>query len=225
MDNQIPQTDTQKICIHCETPKQLNQFRKPTKNICMKCEIIKIQEKMLKFIYTDIGLEGLDTTLETIVCKSKYLTSTYSLPTDKAIEYILKGKAQVYRSDMIYRTDFEDENWIVRYEVLERDNYICHYCKKDTDETVDHIIPKSHDGDFTHENLVCCCHECNALRGDMKYKVFKRYFKNIKEKYDYEETQKIYRELKYKENLGKKKSKHINKMPSVLLKHQNKYGY
>ena len=130
-----------KTCPQCNIPQEIYQFRKLTNDICMKCESLKVYEKMLKFLYTDIGLEKLDKSLEEIIVKSKYLTATYTVPLEKAIKYIVEGRAQVYKPDMIYRIDHEDENWIVRYEVLERDDYKCHYCGRHTDESVDHLLP------------------------------------------------------------------------------------
>lgn len=66
----------------------------------------------------------------------------------------------------------------IRDAVLERDGNVCQYCRvplvpciwgqprhPDT-ATVDHVLPKSKGGQFTTDNLVACCHECNTARGN-----------------------------------------------------------
>jgi 5-methylcytosine-specific restriction endonuclease McrA len=51
--------------------------------------------------------------------------------------------------------------------VLRRDNGVCQYCGKSTGRmTIDHVVPKSHGGAETWENLVCACPECNNSKGD-----------------------------------------------------------
>ena len=65
--------------------------------------------------------------------------------------------------------------------VLDRDNWICHYCETDLvayDEvfpdsaTIDHVIPKSKGGSNEASNLVACCSSCNGLKGSMSYDEF-----------------------------------------------------
>ena len=53
----------------------------------------------------------------------------------------------------------------LRLKVLERDGHICAYCGNDA-TTVDHITPKAANGQDILSNLVACCVECNALKGD-----------------------------------------------------------
>lgn len=47
-----------------------------------------------------------------------------------------------------------------------RDGYKCCYCLSTRNLTIDHIIPKSEGGKNTWENLVSCCHKCNARKGN-----------------------------------------------------------
>ncbi|MEE3338062.1 MAG: HNH endonuclease [Candidatus Latescibacterota bacterium] len=50
--------------------------------------------------------------------------------------------------------------------VLRRDNYECQYCGiRDRKMTIDHVIPKTHDGPSSWENLVAACATCNARKG------------------------------------------------------------
>jgi 5-methylcytosine-specific restriction endonuclease McrA len=54
-----------------------------------------------------------------------------------------------------------------RKNILRRDGHRCQYCGRgDLPLTVDHVIPKSHGGDDTWENLVCACVQCNNKKGD-----------------------------------------------------------
>lgn len=51
--------------------------------------------------------------------------------------------------------------------ILKRDHRVCQYCgKTDVPMTLDHVIPRSHGGEDTWENLVCACSECNNKKGD-----------------------------------------------------------
>lgn len=51
--------------------------------------------------------------------------------------------------------------------VLKRDSYQCQYCGLvDRKMTIDHVVPKKHNGPETWENLVAACVACNARKGD-----------------------------------------------------------
>ena len=53
-----------------------------------------------------------------------------------------------------------------RWEVFHRDNYICQYCGKQTqDLKIDHVIPRSHGGLHTWVNMVTACLVCNRKKG------------------------------------------------------------
>lgn len=58
-----------------------------------------------------------------------------------------------------------------KWRVLERDNFTCGYCGKDSSQisksafTVDHIHPKIKGGQDTWENTICACYECNQRKG------------------------------------------------------------
>lgn len=56
----------------------------------------------------------------------------------------------------------------LKWEVLERDNFTCRYCKRMC--TVDHVRPKSKEGRDRKSNLVCACFECNQAKAD-KYPI------------------------------------------------------
>ncbi len=56
-----------------------------------------------------------------------------------------------------------------RSKIFERDEYKCHYCKKQLTRfsaTLDHIQPVSRGGDNSYNNLVTSCLHCNSSRGN-----------------------------------------------------------
>ena len=56
---------------------------------------------------------------------------------------------------------------LTKQNILKRDHGICQYCgKNDRPMTVDHIVPRSHGGSDTWENLVCACSDCNNEKGN-----------------------------------------------------------
>jgi 5-methylcytosine-specific restriction endonuclease McrA len=53
----------------------------------------------------------------------------------------------------------------VRFIVLQRDGYACHYCGKKA-SAVDHVVPVSHGGDpLDPANLRASCTYCNSSKG------------------------------------------------------------
>ncbi len=53
----------------------------------------------------------------------------------------------------------------LRFEVMRRDNFTCHYCGRkppQVEMTLDHVNPRSLGGQDTPENLVVACTECNG---------------------------------------------------------------
>lgn len=219
-----------RVCIKCGLEKEIYYFRNPNKNICVKCEIERTLNRMKKYRENSMGLENLDIALENIITLSQDLKATYTLPLPDAIDLVTKNKAQVYKPDMIYMIDPEDDNWVVRYSVLEKDNYECHYCGK-FGNTVDHIIPKSKGGEFTEENLVCSCQECNRLKKTMSYDDFIANRFSLRKELLKKRKQKLLRKKLAEEDgeraieKRKGKPKNENRIPKVLLKHKDKYGY
>jgi 5-methylcytosine-specific restriction endonuclease McrA len=51
-----------------------------------------------------------------------------------------------------------------------RDSYFCQYCStrcKESQATIDHVIPESKGGKNSWENTVTCCKSCNLIKGGM----------------------------------------------------------
>ena len=52
-----------------------------------------------------------------------------------------------------------------RFNVFLRDKFSCQYCGSKRDLTFDHIVPKSHGGETTWDNIVTACSSCNVKKG------------------------------------------------------------
>jgi len=51
--------------------------------------------------------------------------------------------------------------------IFRRDNYTCQYCgKKNSDLTIDHVVPRVKGGKDSWNNLVTACQRCNNTKGD-----------------------------------------------------------
>ena len=57
----------------------------------------------------------------------------------------------------------------LRWEILERDDYRCCYCRKAVtfeDANIDHVIPWRDGGRTDRANLVAACKQCNRFKGN-----------------------------------------------------------
>jgi len=55
-----------------------------------------------------------------------------------------------------------------RKNLFARDDHKCQYCGRSEPAhklSLDHVIPRSHGGPTTWENIVCCCLRCNSRKG------------------------------------------------------------
>ena len=55
-----------------------------------------------------------------------------------------------------------------RRNVLARDGHLCQYCGRHFPThqlSIDHVVPRSHCGETTWENVVCACLACNVKKG------------------------------------------------------------
>ena len=55
-----------------------------------------------------------------------------------------------------------------RYNIYVRDRHSCQYCGRQLarqELNLDHVIPRSHGGESTWDNVVCSCHRCNRVKG------------------------------------------------------------
>ena len=208
-------------CTKCEIEKDDSQFRGSKTKQCIQCEIEKAVNKMIEYKSINIGLKNLDISLKNIILRSKYLISKKLISLDEAISLVNEDKAQVYKSDTIYMPNHEDESWIVRYNVNERDDHKCHYCGE-KGNTVDHIIPKSKGGEFSEDNLVCCCDRCNLEKDNLSYEEYKSSWLLLRTERYLKIQQKTQNQIEAKNILIKKQT---NKIPNVLSKQKDKYGW
>lgn len=69
-----------------------------------------------------------------------------------------------------------------RHNIFRRDNYQCQYCSTTKDLTLDHVLPRSRNGNTSWDNLTTACKSCNARKGDLTpeeagMKLFQKPFK------------------------------------------------
>ncbi len=68
-----------------------------------------------------------------------------------------------------YRRIPRQSRALSRKNILMRDRYTCQYCGRTlpaAELTLDHVIPRSRNGETSWENLVACCHACNNRKGN-----------------------------------------------------------
>ncbi len=53
-----------------------------------------------------------------------------------------------------------------RRNLMHRDNYMCQYCGKRSELTIDHVLPRSRGGKDTWDNVVVACLRCNVTKGN-----------------------------------------------------------
>lgn len=66
---------------------------------------------------------------------------------------------------------YRKEPKLSRKAIFERDKNTCQYCghrSSKEDLTIDHVIPRSHGGTDTWENLVLACIPCNLMKRDLE---------------------------------------------------------
>jgi len=115
-------------CTKCKSNKDDKLFKTIKKSICFDCEIKSFERKIAKYSGFNMGVNSLNRELENIMIITHYATNVFKLPRRKVLGLLLIGKAQVYRPDMVYllEPNEKDDGFISK--ILERDNYICHFC-------------------------------------------------------------------------------------------------
>ncbi len=56
------------------------------------------------------------------------------------------------------------ERKLTRLGVFQRDGWVCQYCGRTAQLTIDHVIPRFQGGRHTWENVVACCVPCNRKK-------------------------------------------------------------
>ncbi|MCM3748254.1 HNH endonuclease [Paenibacillus pasadenensis] len=81
---------------------------------------------------------------------------------DIAVRMVQEGAAGILHPRLIHKLYTKSD---FRLLILQRDNYVCHYCGRFGD-TIDHVFPKSKGGLSTPANCVCACSACNLKKAD-----------------------------------------------------------
>ncbi|MFB5759010.1 HNH endonuclease [Paenibacillus medicaginis] len=199
---------TLKQCERCEILKPIESYESKGSRICKECKEEHRKQRMERYSKVDLGLDALDSSLELIHCMRNDVSMAYQVSYEKAKNLVQEGRATVYSSDTIYKTEkvkterFND----VKIEA----NFTCHYCGEYGD-TIDHIIPLDKGGSNAKSNLVCSCRECNELKNNMKYERFM----DLMNKYGKQEL------LKNRGNIQKKFTS-LKKVNQEILNNINK---
>jgi 5-methylcytosine-specific restriction endonuclease McrA len=81
------------------------------------------------------------------------VTESYPLPSIVRLTVFVRVE---YRSAILSRKN-----------IFRRDGFRCQYCgRKDSELTIDHVVPKSRGGEESWENLTTACKPCNTKKGN-----------------------------------------------------------
>jgi len=102
-------------------------------------------------------------------CELSQLTSMEKQPDEDYIQAV-NFELRVPRITRLTRFDKMPSQTVRfnRKNLFARDSYQCQYCgqHQPTNKlSLDHVIPRSHGGQTTWENIVCCCLKCNGRKG------------------------------------------------------------
>lgn len=102
-------------------------------------------------------------------CELSRLASQEKQPGEEYIQAV-SFELQVPRIVRLTRFDKVPVS-VVRFNrknLFARDGHLCQYCgqaKPTSQLSLDHVVPRSHGGLTTWENIVCCCLRCNSRKG------------------------------------------------------------
>ncbi len=102
-------------------------------------------------------------------CELSQLTSLEKQPGEEYIQAV-QFELQVPRIVRLTRFDRVPQQSLrfTRKNLFTRDDHTCQYCGRNEPThklSLDHVIPRSHGGPTTWENIVCCCLRCNGRKG------------------------------------------------------------
>jgi len=102
-------------------------------------------------------------------CELSQLTSMDKQPGEEYIQAV-SFELQVPRIARLTRFDKMPMQTVRfnRKNLFARDQHTCQYCGRNEPShklSLDHVIPRSHGGPTTWENIVCCCLRCNSRKG------------------------------------------------------------
>lgn len=86
------------------------------------------------------------------------VTITIKMPSVVRLLHRVRGKKQAVKFS--------------RINVATRDNFVCQYCPAGSPKlplsklTYDHVVPRSHNGKTTWENIVMACYSCNEKKAN-----------------------------------------------------------
>ncbi|MFK8114880.1 MAG: HNH endonuclease [Rubripirellula sp.] len=102
-------------------------------------------------------------------CELSQLTSEDKMPGEEFIQAV-GFELQVPRIVRLNRFDKMPMQTVRfnRRNLFARDDHTCQYCGREEPThklSLDHVVPRSHGGPTSWENIVCCCLRCNSRKG------------------------------------------------------------
>jgi len=91
------------------------------------------------------------------------IVASYDTPI-RSVSFSMEAPSVVALKDFVVQ---DRPPAFTRFNVFLRDGFRCTYCGAhgDTDLTFDHVVPRSHGGRTTWENIVAACAPCNLKKG------------------------------------------------------------
>lgn len=98
--------------------------------------------------------------------KGKATVLKYSEIVVNTAEKVVMKIPAVMKLIKIIRTIYRTKVPFSKKNVMIRDGFICQYCGKQKELTIDHVVPVSRGGKSTFENCVTACKDCNNIKSD-----------------------------------------------------------
>jgi len=115
--------------------------------------------------YRPIGVvSSIDALVSSMMGKSRILETHNKTIRSPSVHFKLPSVIVIDRIAKHRKTFTCDKN-----NVYLRDNGLCQYCGCSVEKskvTLDHVIPKSHGGKLSWDNIVLCCRSCNQKKGN-----------------------------------------------------------
>jgi 5-methylcytosine-specific restriction endonuclease McrA len=94
---------------------------------------------------------------------------------EKSIEEIDR-QIKVVQKVLAKTNDKSTRRLRMRFEILERDGFRCRYCGRSVAQgatlQIDHIVPRSKDGQDNIDNYITACSDCNLGKSDVLLELF-----------------------------------------------------
>lgn len=101
-----------------------------------------------------------------LIVKGKVTVIKYTEMVVNTAEKVIVKIPAVMKLIKIIRTIYRTKVPFSKKNVMIRDGFVCQYCGKLKELTIDHVIPVSRGGKSTFENCVTACKDCNNKKSN-----------------------------------------------------------